>query len=106
MADLDAEKAALEMQNYRTAISSAAQTALRDIIGRNGAHRPAARPYKDRVSAAGADRSPIRPPPARDEHALRGVEGKGAVESMGLGGLLGAAALRQQSLTPGGDDVN
>jgi regulator of protease activity HflC (stomatin/prohibitin superfamily) len=44
MADLDAEKAALEMQNYRTAISSAAQTALRDIIGRNGAHRPAARP--------------------------------------------------------------
>src|SRR6186713_1832335 len=30
----DAEKAALEVQNYRTAISWAAQTALRDIIGR------------------------------------------------------------------------
>ena len=27
-----------------------------------------------------------------------------AVESMGMGGLLGAAALRQQSLTGGGDD--
>ena len=30
----DAEKAALEVQNYRTAISWAAQTALRDVIGR------------------------------------------------------------------------
>jgi regulator of protease activity HflC (stomatin/prohibitin superfamily) len=28
-----------------------------------------------------------------------------AVESMGMGGLLGAAALRQQSLAGGGDDV-
>ena len=28
-----------------------------------------------------------------------------AVESMGMGGLLGAAALRQQSLTGGGNDV-
>lgn len=30
----DAEKAALEVQNYRAAISWAAQTALRDVIGR------------------------------------------------------------------------
>jgi hypothetical protein len=28
-----------------------------------------------------------------------------AVESMGMGGLMGAAALRQQSLTDRGDDV-
>jgi regulator of protease activity HflC (stomatin/prohibitin superfamily) len=31
---VDAEKAALEVQNYATAVSWAAQTALRDIIGR------------------------------------------------------------------------
>ena len=30
----DPEKAALEVQNYRNAVSWAAQTALRDIIGR------------------------------------------------------------------------
>ena len=32
----DAEKAALEVQDYSQAVSWAAQTALRDIIGRNG----------------------------------------------------------------------
>jgi regulator of protease activity HflC (stomatin/prohibitin superfamily) len=45
---------------------------------------------------------PDRAAPARDEHALRGLKEKGAlmlvpssaVESMGMGGLLGAAALQ------------
>ena len=54
-----------------------------------------------------------RAAPARDEHALRGLKEKGAlmlipssaVESMGMGGMLGAAALRQQSLVePGRKD--
>ena len=53
---------------------------------------------------------PDRASSAGDEHALRGLKEKGAlmlvpstaVESMGMGGLLGAAALRQQTLTGGG----
>ncbi len=48
----DPEKAALEVQDYAQAVSWAAQTALRDIIGRTVAHRPAARPRADRGGAA------------------------------------------------------
>ena len=48
----DAEKAALEVQEYAQAVSWAAQTALRDIIGRTDAHRAAARPREDRGRAA------------------------------------------------------
>ena len=44
----DAQKAALEVQDYAQAVSWAAQTALRDIIGRTDAHRSAARPRADR----------------------------------------------------------
>ena len=39
----DPEKAALEVQEYQQAVSWAAQTALRDIIGRTSLDRPAAR---------------------------------------------------------------
>ena len=53
---------------------------------------------------------PHGPAPPGHEHPLRGPEGEGplmlipstAVESMGLGGMLGAAALRQQTLSHGG----
>ena len=48
----DAQKAALEVQDYAQAVSWAAQTALRDIIGRTDAHRSAARPRADRGRAA------------------------------------------------------
>ena len=173
----DAEKAALEVQNYRTAISWAAQTALRDIIGRTaltdllrGRERieadlqqlidqrstpwgvtvsavemrdvvipvalqdamsreaQAAREKQARIilgqaemeiahSFAQAARSYHDNPTALHLRAMNmlyeGLKEKGAlmlipssaVESMGMGGLLGAAALRQQSLTGGGDDV-
>ena len=52
----DVQKAALEVQDYAQAVSWAAQTALRDIIGRTGADRPAARPREDRTGAAAAHR--------------------------------------------------
>jgi regulator of protease activity HflC (stomatin/prohibitin superfamily) len=42
----DAEKAALEVQQYMDAVSWAAQTALRDIIGRTPLTRAAPRPRK------------------------------------------------------------
>ena len=48
----DAEKAALEVQDYAQAVSWAAQTALRDIIGRTTLDRSAARPRADRSRAA------------------------------------------------------
>jgi regulator of protease activity HflC (stomatin/prohibitin superfamily) len=169
----DAEKAALEVQNYRTAISWAAQTALRDIIGRTaltdllrGRERIEAdlqhlidqrsTPWGVTVSAvemrdvvipvALQDAMSREAQAAREKQAriilgqaemeiahsfqqaaksyhdnptalhlramnmlYEGLKEKGAlmlipssaVESMGMGGLLGAAALRQQSLTGG-----
>jgi regulator of protease activity HflC (stomatin/prohibitin superfamily) len=169
----DAEKAALEVQNYRTAISWAAQTALRDIIGRTaltdllrGRERIEAdlqqlidqrsTPWGVTVSAvemrdvvipvALQDAMSREAQAAREKQAriilgqaemeiahsfqeaaksyhdnpvalhlramnmlYEGLKEKGAlmlipssaVESMGMGGLLGAAALRQQALTEG-----
>jgi regulator of protease activity HflC (stomatin/prohibitin superfamily) len=173
----DAEKAALEVQNYRTAISWAAQTALRDIIGRTaltdllrGRERIEAdlqqlidqrsTPWGVTVSAvemrdvvipvALQDAMSREAQAAREKQAriilgqaemeiahsfqeaakayhddptalhlramnmlYEGLKEKGAlmlipssaVESMGMGGLLGAAALRQQKLAGGNDDV-
>ena len=170
----DAEKAALEVQNYRTAISWAAQTALRDIIGRTaltdllrGRERIEAdlqqlidqrsTPWGVTVSAvemrdvvipvALQDAMSREAQAAREKQAriilgqaemeiahsfqqaaksyhdnpvalhlramnmlYEGLKEKGAlmlipssaVESMGMGGMLGAAALRQQAITGGG----
>ena len=55
----DAEKAALEVQNYRTAISWAAQTALRDIIGRTALTDLLRGRERDRGRPAAADRSAL-----------------------------------------------
>ena len=173
----DAEKAALEVQNYRTAISWAAQTALRDIIGRTALtdllrgrekieadlqqlidqrstpwgvtvlavemrdvvipvalqdamsrEAQAAREKQARIILGQAELEIAQSfqqaakayhddPTALHLRAMNmlyeGLKEKGAlmlipssaVESMGMGGLLGAAALRQQSLTGGGTDV-
>jgi regulator of protease activity HflC (stomatin/prohibitin superfamily) len=167
----DPEKAALEVQNYPQAVSWAAQTALRDIIGRTsltdllrGRERieeelqqlidersnpwgvtvqsvemrdvviptalqdamsreaQAAREKQARIILGQAEveiahsfetaaRSYQDNPTALHLRAMNmlyeGLKEKGAlmlvpstaVESMGMGGLLGAAALRQQSLT-------
>ena len=172
----DPEKAALEVQNYPQAVSWAAQTALRDIIGRTsltdllrGRERieeelqqlidersnpwgvtvqsvemrdvviptalqdamsreaQAAREKQARIilgqaeveianSFAKAAQSYQNNPTALHLRAMNmlyeGLKEKGAlmlvpssaVESMGMGGLLGAAALRQQTLT-GSDEV-
>jgi regulator of protease activity HflC (stomatin/prohibitin superfamily) len=172
----DAEKAALEVQNYRTAISWAAQTALRDIIGRTALtdllrgrekiesdlqqlidqrstpwgvtvlavemrdvvipvalqdamsrEAQAAREKQARIILGQAEMEIAQSfqqaakayhdnPTALHLRAMNmlyeGLKEKGAlmlipssaVESMGMGGLLGAAALRQQSLTGGGDE--
>jgi len=172
----DPEKAALEVQNYTQAVSWAAQTALRDIIGRTsltdllrGRERiegelqelidersnpwgvtvqsvemrdviipaalqdamsreaQAAREKQARIILGQAEveiahsfetaaRSYRDNPTALHLRAMNmlyeGLKEKGAlmlvpssaVESMGMGGLLGAAALRQQSLT-GSDEV-
>jgi hypothetical protein len=172
----DPEKAALEVQNYGRAVSWAAQTALRDIIGRTpliellrGRERienelqllidqrsnpwgvtvqsvemrdvvipvalqdamsreaQAAREKQARVILAGAEveiaqsfevasRSYRDNPTALHLRAMNmlyeGLKEKGAlmlvpssaVESMGLGGMLGAAALRQDRLVAGGGD--
>ena len=172
----DPEKAALEVQNYPQAVSWAAQTALRDIIGRTsltdllrGRERiedelqqlidersnpwgvtvqsvemrdviipaalqdamsreaQAAREKQARIilgqaeveiaqSFETASRSYRDNPTALHLRAMNmlyeGLKEKGAlmlvpssaVESMGMGGLLGAAALRQQTLT-GSDEV-
>jgi regulator of protease activity HflC (stomatin/prohibitin superfamily) len=172
----DPEKAALEVQNYPQAVSWAAQTALRDIIGRTsltdllrGRERieeelqqlidqrsnpwgvtvqsvemrdviiptalqdamsreaQAAREKQARIilgqaeveianSFATAAKSYRDNPTALHLRAMNmlyeGLKEKGAlmlvpssaVESMGMGGLLGAAALRQQTLT-GSDEV-
>jgi regulator of protease activity HflC (stomatin/prohibitin superfamily) len=172
----DPEKAALEVQNYPQAVSWAAQTALRDIIGRTsltdllrGRERieeelqqlidersnpwgvtvqsvemrdviippalqdamsreaQAAREKQARIilgqaeveiahSFEKASQSYRDNPTALHLRAMNmlyeGLKEKGAlmlvpssaVESMGMGGLLGAAALRQQSLT-GSDEI-
>lgn len=172
----DPEKAALEVQNYPQAVSWAAQTALRDIIGRTsltdllrGRERiedelqqlidersnpwgvtvqsvemrdviipaalqdamsreaQAAREKQARIILGQAEveiahsfekaaQSYQNNPTALHLRAMNmlyeGLKEKGAlmlvpssaVESMGMGGLLGAAALRQQSLT-GSDEV-
>ena len=172
----DPEKAALEVQNYPQAVSWAAQTALRDIIGRTsltdllrGRERieeelqqlidersnpwgvtvqsvemrdviipaalqdamsreaQAAREKQARIILGQAEveiansfeiaaRAYRDNPTALHLRAMNmlyeGLKEKGAlmlvpssaVESMGMGGLLGAAALRQQTLT-GSDDV-
>jgi regulator of protease activity HflC (stomatin/prohibitin superfamily) len=172
----DPEKAALEVQNYPQAVSWAAQTALRDIIGRTsltdllrGRERieeelqqlidersnpwgvtvqsvemrdviipaalqdamsreaQAAREKQARIilgqaeveiahSVVTAARSYRDNPTALHLRAMNmlyeGLKEKGAlmlvpssaVESMGMGGLLGAAALRQQTLT-GSEEV-
>ena len=172
----DPQKAALEVQNYAQAVSWAAQTALRDIIGRTpliellrGRERietelqtlidqrsnpwgvtvqsvemrdivipdalqdamsreaQAAREKQARVILAGAEveiaqsfevaaRSYQNNPTALHLRAMNmlyeGLKEKGAlmlipssaVESMGLGGMLGAAALRQDRLTGGAGD--
>jgi SPFH domain / Band 7 family len=172
----DPEKAALEVQNYPQAVSWAAQTALRDIIGRTsltellrGRERieeelqqlidersnpwgvtvqsvemrdvviptalqdamsreaQAAREKQARIilgqaeveiahSFATAAKSYHDNPTALHLRAMNmlyeGLKEKGAlmlvpssaVESMGMGGLLGAAALRQQTLT-GSDET-
>jgi len=170
----DAEKAALEVQDYPQAVSWAAQTALRDIIGRTSLHEllrdrekieellqklidqrtnpwgitvqsvemrdivipdslqdamsreaQATREKQARIILGEAEveiarlfeeasRSYQDNPTALHLRAMNmlyeGLKEKGAlmlvpstaVESMGMGGLLGAAALRQQSLA-GGD---
>jgi regulator of protease activity HflC (stomatin/prohibitin superfamily) len=170
----DAQKAALEVQEYWQAVSWAAQTALRDIIGRTaltdllrGRERieqelqalidarsnpwgvtvqsvemrdvvipnalqdamsreaQAAREKQARIILGQAEveiarsfqeaaRSYHQDPTALHLRAMNmlyeGLKEKGAlmlipssaVESMGMGGLMGAAALRQQSLAEGG----
>ena len=172
----DPEKAALEVQNYPQAVSWAAQTALRDIIGRTsltdllrGRERieeelqqlidERSNPWG--VTVQSVEMRDVIIPPARQDAMSReaqaarekqariilgqaeveiahsfetaaqsyrdnptalhlramnmlyeGLKEKGAlmlvpssaVESMGMGGLLGAAALRQQTLT-GSEEV-
>jgi regulator of protease activity HflC (stomatin/prohibitin superfamily) len=172
----DPEKAALEVQNYPAAVSWAAQTALRDIIGRTslsdllrGRERiedelqklidERSNPWgvtvqsvemRDVIIPAALQDAMSREAQAAREKAARvilaeaeveiaarfslaaesyrdnptalhlramnmlyeGLKEKGAlmlvpssaVESMGMGGLIGAAALRQQKLT-GSDDT-
>jgi regulator of protease activity HflC (stomatin/prohibitin superfamily) len=172
----DAQKAALEVQDYPQAVSWAAQTALRDIIGRTeltellrGRERieaelqqlidqrsnpwgvtvssvemrdvvipvalqdamsreaQAAREKQARIILGQAEmeiahsfqeaaKSYHDNPTALHLRAMNmlyeGLKEKGAlmlipssaVESMGMGGMLGAAAMRQQSLTGGGDE--
>ncbi|HVH26305.1 MAG TPA: slipin family protein [Vicinamibacterales bacterium] len=172
----DAEKAALEVQDYERAVSWAAQTGLRDIIGRTaltdllrGRERietelqqlidvrsnpwgitvqsvemrdvvipsalqdamsreaQAAREKQARIILGQAEMEIARSfqeaakayqhnPVALHLRAMNmlyeGLKEKGAlmlipssaVESMGMGGLMGAAALRQERLVGGGDD--
>jgi regulator of protease activity HflC (stomatin/prohibitin superfamily) len=172
----DPEKAALEVQNYAEAVSWAAQTALRDIIGRTSLaellrgrdkierelqelidarstpwgvtvqsvemrdivipnqlqeamsrEAQAAREKRARIILGEAEMEIARSfeqasrvyqdnPTALHLRAMNmlyeGLKEKGAlmlvpstaVESMGMGGLLGAAALRQRTLTGGEDE--
>jgi regulator of protease activity HflC (stomatin/prohibitin superfamily) len=173
---VDAEKAALEVQNYASAVSWAAQTALRDIIGRTSlanllrgrekieaelqelidkrttpwgvtvesvemrdivipsqlqeamsreaqamrekqariilgeaemeiakSFEAASRVYQDNPTALHLRAMNMLYEGLKEKGALMLVPST-AVESMGMGGLLGAAALRQKTLT-GGDDT-
>jgi len=172
---VDAEKAALEVQNYASAVSWAAQTALRDIIGRTSLsdllrgrekieaelqtlidkrttpwgvtvesvemrdivipnqlqeamsrEAQAQREKQARIILGEAEMEIARSfaeaskvyqgnPTALHLRAMNmlyeGLKEKGAlmlvpstaVESMGMGGLLGAAAMQQQTLTGGPD---
>jgi regulator of protease activity HflC (stomatin/prohibitin superfamily) len=172
----DAQKAALEVQDYEQAVSWAAQTGLRDIIGRTGLadllrgreriegelqalidarsnpwgitvqsvemrdvvipsalqdamsrEAQAAREKQARIILGQAEmeiahsfqeaaKSYHDNPTALHLRAMNmlyeGLKEKGAlmlipssaVESMGMGGMLGAAAMRQVRLTGGGDD--
>ena len=141
----DVEKAALEVQDYAQAVSWAAQTALRDIIGRTtltdllrGRERietelqqlidvrsnpwgvtVASVEMRDVVIPGALQDAMSRQAQAAREKQARiilgeaereiyeGLKEKGAmmivpssaVESMGMGGLLGTAALRQQTLS-------
>ena len=148
----DAEKAALEVQHYKDAVSWAAQTALRDIIGRtslsdllrgrekiedllqeliDGRCNPwgvtvqsvemrdviipdALQDAMSREAQASREkRARVILSQAETEIATlyEGLKEKGAlmlipssaVESMGMGGLMGAAALAQQQLTTKGE---
>ena len=173
----DPEKAALEVQNYPAAVSWAAQTALRDIIGRTSlsdllrgreriedelqklidersnpwgvtvqsvemrdviipaalqdamsreaqaAREKAARVILAEAEVEIANRFSVAAESYRDNPTAlhlramnmlyEGLKEKGAlmlvpssaVESMGMGGLLGAAALRQQKLTGSDEPV-
>jgi regulator of protease activity HflC (stomatin/prohibitin superfamily) len=171
----DAQKAALEVQDYEQAVSWAAQTALRDIIGRTAltdllrgrerienelqqlidarsnpwgitvqsvemrdvvipsalqdamsreaqaarekqariilgqaemeiAHsfQEAAKAYRDNPTALHLRAMNMLYEGLKEKGALMLVPSS-AVESMGMGGLMGAAALQQQQLTHGGD---
>jgi regulator of protease activity HflC (stomatin/prohibitin superfamily) len=174
----DAQKAALEVQDYQQAVSWAAQTALRDIIGRTALadllrgreqvqaelqqlidersnpwgvtvssvemrdvvipvalqdamsrEAQASREKQARIILGQAEmeiansfqeaaKSYHDNPTALQLRAMNmlyeGMKEKGAlmlipttaVESMGMGGMLGAAALRQEKLTGGGEDGN
>src|ERR1700686_3341959 len=174
----DVQKAALEVQDYQQAVSWAAQTALRDIIGRTeltdllrgrekieqelqllidarsnpwgvtvqsvkmrdvvipvalqdamSREAQAAREKQARIILGQAEmeiahsfeeaaKSYQHNPTALHLRAMNmlyeGLKEKGAlmlipssaVESMGMGGVMGAAALRQSSLTGGGDAVS
>jgi len=124
----DAEKAALEVQDYAQAVSWAAQTALRDIIGRTSLtnllrgreqielariilgeaeveianlFHTAAKSYHDNPTALHLRAMNMLYEGLKEKGALMLVPSS-AVESMGMGGLLGAAALRQQALSEGG----
>jgi regulator of protease activity HflC (stomatin/prohibitin superfamily) len=172
----DAQKAALEVQDYEQAVSWAAQTALRDIIGRTGltdllrgrerienelqllidarsnpwgitvqsvemrdvvipnalqdamsreaqasrekqariilgeaemeiAHsfQEAAKAYRDNPTALHLRAMNMLYEGLKEKGALMLVPSS-AVESMGMGGLMGAAALQQQQLTKGGNN--
>jgi regulator of protease activity HflC (stomatin/prohibitin superfamily) len=173
---VDAEKAALEVQNYASAVSWAAQTALRDIIGRTSlanllrgrekieaelqelidkrttpwgvtvesvemrdivipsqlqeamsreaqamrekqariilgeaemeiakSFEEASRVYQDNPTALHLRAMNMLYEGLKEKGALMLVPST-AVESMGMGGLLGAAALRQRTLTGGEEE--
>lgn len=118
----DVQKAALEVQDYSQAVSWAAQTALRDIIGRTtltdllrGRERIEAdlqhlidqRSNPWGVTVSSVEMRDIVIPGAlqdamsREAQAAREKQAR-IIQSMGMGGLMGAAALQQQRLTGGG----
>jgi regulator of protease activity HflC (stomatin/prohibitin superfamily) len=144
----DPEKAALEVQSYYNTVSWAAQTALRDIIGRTWGVTVQSVEMRDIVIPASLQDAMSREAQATREKQARvilgqaemeiassfakaaeqyrdnptalhlramnmlyeGLKEKGAlmlvpssaVESMGMGGMMGSAALMQQRLTTSG----